>query len=182
MPRRGNEAALGQNLHRHPHPGVRAALAYAAVSSYFNNSLKNAQGMIAGFSKSQLLYTNFRKYTSRPTARILLRIFNRIYRTGIPLANQDFNAVKKGKTVVLEISAALARDRDGRPIGFRGMLRDITMRRRAEAELKELEKQLYHAQRMEAIGTLAGGIAHDFNNSLQSMLGYTQILIFEKKE
>ena len=33
---------------------------------------------------------------------------------------------------------------------------------------------------MEAIGTLAGGIAHDFNNSLQGILGYTQILIFEK--
>ncbi|MGD8243525.1 MAG: PAS domain S-box protein, partial [Desulfobacterales bacterium] len=132
---------------------------------------------IAGFSKSQLLYTNFRKYTSRPTARILLRIFNRIYRTGIPLANQDFNAVKKGKTVVLEISAALARDRDGRPIGFRGMLRDITMRRRAEAELKELEKQLYHAQRMEAIGTLAGGIAHDFNNILMGMQGNVSLLL-----
>ncbi len=132
---------------------------------------------IAGFSKSQLLYTNFREYTSRQTARIILRIFNRIYRTGIPLANQDFNAVKNEKNVVLEISAALARDRDGRPIGFRGMLRDITMRRRAEAELKELEKQLYHAQRMEAIGTLAGGIAHDFNNILMGMQGNVSLLL-----
>ena len=35
---------------------------------------------------------------------------------------------------------------------------------------------------MEAIGTLAGGIAHDFNNSLQGILGYTQILIWEKEE
>jgi K+-sensing histidine kinase KdpD len=35
---------------------------------------------------------------------------------------------------------------------------------------------------MEAIGTLAGGIAHDFNNSLQAILGFIQILLFNKKQ
>jgi PAS domain S-box-containing protein len=131
---------------------------------------------IAGFSKTQLLFTNFQDYTSRPTARILFRIFNRIFRTGMPLANQDFEAVKSGKKIILEISAALVRNRDAQPIGFRGMLRDITLRRRSEAELKELEKQLYHAQRMEAIGTLAGGIAHDFNNILMGMQGNVSLV------
>jgi PAS domain S-box-containing protein len=38
-----------------------------------------------------------------------------------------------------------------------------------------LEKQLQHAQKMEAIGTLAGGIAHDFNNILGGILGYAEI-------
>ena len=126
---------------------------------------------IAGFSKSQLLFTNFRDYTSRRTARLLFRIFNRVFRTGIPVANQDFKAVRRNQKVILEISASLVRNRDSKPIGFRGMLRDITQRKRAEAELKELERQLYHAQRMEAIGTLAGGIAHDFNNILMGMQG-----------
>jgi two-component system cell cycle sensor histidine kinase/response regulator CckA len=42
-------------------------------------------------------------------------------------------------------------------------------------ERKQLETQLAHAQKMEAIGTLAGGIAHDFNNLLGAILGYTEI-------
>ncbi|HTG96448.1 MAG TPA: ATP-binding protein, partial [Burkholderiales bacterium] len=53
-----------------------------------------------------------------------------------------------------------------------GMARDITERKRAEAERAQLEAQLRQAQRMEAIGHLTGGIAHDFNNLLAGIMGY----------
>jgi PAS domain S-box-containing protein len=49
--------------------------------------------------------------------------------------------------------------------------RDISDRKRAEAENKKLQAQLQHAQKMESLGTLAGGIAHDMNNVLSSILG-----------
>jgi PAS domain S-box-containing protein len=52
---------------------------------------------------------------------------------------------------------------------------DMTERKRAEEEKRQLQTQLLHAQKLEAIGTLAGGIAHDFNNILAAIIGYTDM-------
>jgi PAS domain S-box-containing protein len=53
--------------------------------------------------------------------------------------------------------------------------RDIT-------EMKKLEQQLVHAQKMEAIGQLAGGIAHDFNNIITAMIGYGNLVLMRIAE
>jgi len=55
------------------------------------------------------------------------------------------------------------------------VVRDVSDRVRAEREREELEAQLRHAQKMEAVGQLAGGVAHDFNNVLQAIVGYTDL-------
>lgn len=49
-------------------------------------------------------------------------------------------------------------------------------KRFAEEERKKLQQQLFQAQKMESLGTLAGGIAHDFNNLLFQIMGSIQIV------
>jgi PAS domain S-box-containing protein len=63
-----------------------------------------------------------------------------------------------------------------------GDIRDkLAEREAADREKKQLQAQLLHAQKMEAIGTLAGGVAHDFNNILQAITGYTELLLLKQK-
>jgi signal transduction histidine kinase/ActR/RegA family two-component response regulator len=71
------------------------------------------------------------------------------------------------------------RSADGSVIQVLGIASDITEQVEYEKNQKFLESQLQHAQKMEAIGTLAGGISHDFNNILQAIQGYAQLLLMD---
>ncbi len=65
-------------------------------------------------------------------------------------------------------SASPVLDNENQLTGIVYSLRDVT-------ELRELERELLHAQKVEALGVLAGGIAHDFNNLLHAIMGYTEL-------
>ncbi len=59
---------------------------------------------------------------------------------------------------------------------------EIADRTRTEVEKSKLQKQLFHGQKMEAIGVLAGGIAHDFNNILTAIIGYGNLALKRLKD
>jgi PAS domain S-box-containing protein len=65
---------------------------------------------------------------------------------------------------------------EGEIVGIQGVNIDVTDLRRAERDKADVERQLHHAQKMEAVGTLAGGIAHDFNNLLTGIIGSADLL------
>jgi PAS domain S-box-containing protein len=64
---------------------------------------------------------------------------------------------------------------DGKAVRVHGAMQDITARHESEESRRELETQLFQAQKMETLGTLAGGIAHDFNNLLTGIIGYHEL-------
>ncbi|MGO9690822.1 MAG: PAS domain S-box protein [Syntrophobacteraceae bacterium] len=78
---------------------------------------------------------------------------------------------RKDKSVLwVNLSIRSVLDSTGGIAYLEGTASDITDR-------KLLRARLAHAQKLEAIGTLAGGIAHDFNNILQPMMGYTEMVL-----
>jgi PAS domain S-box-containing protein len=95
--------------------------------------------------------------------------------TGRGVDGREYMARRKdGTTFPVMIYTAIM-SRDGRFVGFRGILVDISERKRAELERQKMLEQLMQSQKMEAIGQLAGGIAHDFNNTLGSIIGYAEL-------
>ncbi|NOX53987.1 MAG: response regulator [Planctomycetes bacterium] len=59
------------------------------------------------------------------------------------------------------------------------LIQEMEERERAQAEAREKDEQLRHAQKMELVGALAGGVAHEFNNLLQVISGYTRYAMDE---
>jgi two-component system cell cycle sensor histidine kinase/response regulator CckA len=139
-----------------------------------------AFGKILGYPRNQLLGMNSRDYTTPDTAEKISRIMEQIEQTGRPEDVTDYDVIRKdGSRAALELSISLLTDKDGKPAGFRGMLRDVTRRKESEYEKHLLETQLQQAQKMESIGTLAGGIAHDFNNILMGIQGNATLMLLK---
>jgi len=83
---------------------------------------------------------------------------------------------KAGHWVDVEVVSSLVYDKDKNLIGFAGVTRDITERKRMTAALNQSQEQLRQTQKLEALGQLASGIAHDFNNILAIILGHAYLM------
>ena len=103
-------------------------------------------------------------------------LVERVLKTGsIGVHYNHFLTSRDGTEKSIADSGAPIIDKDRKIIGTVLVFRDVTERRKMEA-------QLLRSQRIEAVGTMASGIAHDFNNLLSAILGYSEIMLEMAKE
>ena len=131
-------------------------------------SLNRAGEELTGYSREEVVRMNVDQILA-PESLEAARELSRRLLAGEKVPPVVMELVRKdGRHLTVEVAVRLL-TRQGKPVGFEGIARDITERR-------QLEQQLRQAQKMEAVGRLAGGVAHDFNNLLTIINGYAQIL------
>ncbi len=139
--------------------------------TFANDSLAK----LLGHDLSQLKRMNYRRYTEDPYSRAVFETFNHVYRTGDPVESFGWEIIRKdGERRYAEASAGPVRNADGEIVGFRGIVRDVTPRRRAEEKLKERSHEL--ARTNEELRQFASVASHDLQEPLRMVAGYTQLL------
>jgi len=105
-------------------------------------SFNSAFRSLLGYPEAELLGMNNRRFQSPEAASKAYQTFNQVYRTGVPAKAYDWEMQSKdGVTILVEGSVQLVKGVKNQPIGFRGMLRDVTSRRAMEQALRESEER-----------------------------------------
>jgi predicted ATPase/signal transduction histidine kinase/tRNA A-37 threonylcarbamoyl transferase component Bud32 len=76
----------------------------------------------------------------------------------------------------IEVHAGLGDERGSQLRNAVAVATDVSERKQAEVEKRELEAQLRQQQRLESVGTLASGVAHEINNPIQGIMNYAELI------
>jgi len=148
-----------------------------------------AEGVLIADESGAILYANpsFERMTGLTRANALLKGQQSVFDLDICVLDHHSSAIQGegqegiwrgtcmftrpgGTPAEVEFTVSSIRSRADRLVSYVAVCRDVT-------EKRMLEHQLWQAQKMEALGTLAGGIAHDFNNLLASIMGFTELAL-----
>ena len=130
-----------------------------------------------GTTKEELIGKKLYDFFPPPLAESRRNMYDKVFNTGRSLSFEDS---REGMTFEQKVYPVLD---DGDQVDMvAAYAHDSTERKQAEKEKLQLQTQLQHARKMEAIGTLAGGVAHDLNNILGGLVSYPELLLLQLPE
>jgi PAS domain S-box-containing protein len=101
--------------------------------TFFNAALTE----MMGYSSEQMMGMNNRAYMTDEEAEIVFETFNSIFETGEPANAFDWELISgDGSRIIVESTISLRRDADDNPVGFRGVVRDISDRKKKQREIQ----------------------------------------------
>ncbi len=136
-----------------------------------------------GYPEKELVGMNNRDYMKPGAAKYAYTKFNQVFRTGIPARNVEWHIItKSNEERIAESSVALIKNSQGKPIGFRGVLRDETERIRAKKELESSEQKFRTlserlAQTNSMKDLLLDIITHDIKGPASAIHGFVELLL-----
>ncbi len=149
--------------------------------TFFNDSMRR----ISGYTRDELMGMNNRDFLTPETARNIYKIFNKVYQTGKPATILGHEFIRKdGSKIAIEASASLIKDSEDKPLGFRGIIRDVTEEQKIESELIQTKNFLRNIFDSSAEGItttdLHGNIIY-MSPRAKHILGYDQNELIGKK-
>ena len=141
--RKKAEEALRESEERYRNILDNVEEAYYEVDLKGNFTFFNATAATnLGYTDDVMMGMNFRQYVDEKNASKVFEAYNKVFLTGESIKGFDWELISKenGK-IPIESSISLMRDAQGNPIGFRGIIRDITERKQATEALRESEEK-----------------------------------------
>ena len=131
---------------------------------------------ITGYPGDELMGMNNREYTEEKNASELYQEYNKIYETGIPTKKLDWEIVKKDGTIgSLETSISLITGSGGQPIGFRGVIRDVTERKELERAILEKKRSAEEATKTKS--QFLANMSHEIRTPLNGIVGMAELAL-----
>lgn len=137
--------------------------------TFFNDSVCR----ILGYAPEELKGMDNRDYTDPETSQRMYKAFNETYRTGRPANIIGYQITRKdGEKRNLELTASLLKNSEGEPAGFRGVVRDVTERKHAEALQRE---KLAAEAANRAKSQFLANMSHEIRTPLNGIIGMTEL-------